>query len=195
MGHPARARQTPAPPAKKARRPLAVDPTRAPMPVPEGPVWLWQRVLELWIPADDPAPKGNAKRAFIVRGMAMVVPPKRAARHEKLLTRAIARALPEGYVPLTGAVQLAMRVDLPLPVLSSSHLTSWRARALAGDPASGPIDAGTGDRGNYLKMLEDCAKRLLFADDAQILGGPAEKRWSTSPGWWLLVSRPVGSQA
>jgi Holliday junction resolvase RusA-like endonuclease len=192
MGQPARRANPPPQPAKKPRKVLALDPARAPMPEGTFPGWRWQRVLELWVPADDPAPKGNSKNAFIVHGFARVAPPKRAARHERQLTRALAAALPDGWTPLRGAVRFDMRVDLPLPVLSSEHPTSWRHRALAGDPTAGPWGDGTGDRGNYLKMLEDCAKRLLFADDAQILGGPADKRWSTSPGWWCLVWRAVG---
>lgn len=183
----------PAKPAKaKRRRVLALDPRRAPMP-DRAPAWLWTRALELWIPADEPRPKGNSKRAFMVRGMPMVVPPKASARHERLLARAIRAALPEGWKPLGGAVRLDVRVDLPLPPLSLEHPTSWRARALAGDPIVGPIEEA--DRGNLLKMIEDAAKGPggLFADDALILGGPADKRWSTSPGWWCLLWRPVGA--
>lgn len=193
MGQPARRSvQVPPPTKPKPRKVLALDPTRAPMP-DASPAWLWHRVIELWVPADTPTAKGNRKHAFVVHGRAMVAGHAPSERHERLLRRALAAALPPDWRPLEGAVRFDVRVDLLVPVLSATHPTSWRVRALAGDPACGPTaHKATPDRGNLLKMIEDAASGLLYVDDAQVLDGEARKRWSTSPGWRVVLSRPVG---
>lgn len=180
--------------ARTTRPPLAADPTRPPMAFP-APAWSWQRVLALWIPDDHPRPKGNSKTIATDprTGRRFVVGSKPEQHAERELVAAIRARLPEGWEPLAAAVRLDVAVDLPIPPLSQEHPLSWRVRALAGEPDAGPIEEGTADRGNLLKMIEDAARGLLYADDAQVLTGPAAKRWSTSPGWHVVVWRAVGS--
>lgn len=193
-----------APRAKRAPHVLAVDPARPwagpePLQPSGGPSWT------LWIPDDRPRPKGNHKRMALNRATGRMFPigdPKEQA-HELALRDAIRQRVADApgelatlAGPMAGrGVRLDMVVDLPLPALDAEHGPAWRTRALGGDPTAAPgaVEDGTPDRGNLAKMAEDaCANVFGFVNDRQVQGGEVGKRWSTSPGWHLRITRMGG---
>lgn len=185
-----------APRPKKPPHVLAVDPSRSPTAhypwadQPSGPgVWT------LWVPDDDPRAKGNHKTILRTRdGRPFLKGSDREERHEKALRAALVLAASGLGIRVETGIswRLDVVVDLPLPVLDATRGPGWRALALGGDPefAPGAVEDATPDRGNLLKMVEDAAAGVLgFADDRQVQGGEVAKRWSTSPGWHLRITR------
>lgn len=190
MGKPARK-----PKPRGPRPPLARDPGRPPDPL-RGAAWRWTRALALWVPDDAPRAKGNHRIAIKNKwtGKTFTKGSAEEEAHAAALRAALRMACARvGWAPARGACRLDLRIDLPLPDLSPENGPAWRARALSGDPDAGPIGHGTPDRDNLHKMLADAGKGIVWADDGQLLAGDLEKRWSTSPGWFLVVWRPLGA--
>lgn len=183
--------------AENPRRPSGLSPGFPPV---GGPDWLpgWRVALVAWVPVDRPRQKGNSKMIVRAGSRPFMKGSPREEAQEKQLREALVQAVgaaggwpPALSWPLSGPVLLDVLCDLPLPELTPETGPVWRARALRGDPACGPLREGCPDTGNLLKMIEDAAKAALVVDDRQLLGGWRGKRWSLSPGWWLRVCVPA----
>lgn len=91
--------------------------------------------------------------------------------------------------PLEGPLRLSVAFVLPIP---ESWTQKRRARALAGEiqPTSRP------DRGNLLKLLEDCLEAAgFYVDDAQIVGGEVAKRYGDPAGYRITLTPVLGQEA
>jgi Holliday junction resolvase RusA-like endonuclease len=140
-----------------------------------------------------PVPKGNHKK--LIENMRtrkpMLVEGKRGRRHEATLAWLARAAAPER--PYDGPVGLDVVVVLPRPAAGSQGFGQelpWGKWQFPGDaPRSRP---SVGDRGNYLKMLEDAlVTGGWLVDDVQIVDGRVAKRWGDEPGYQVRMFVPA----
>lgn len=147
---------------------------------------MWGAVEEFFLPL-KPTTKGNHKS--IVRGRGgrpMLIGSAAARAAEAELVTLLLRHRP--VTPLTGPVRLDVDFVLAVP---KSFTEAERAAAHAGRLL--PIEEHNGDRGNYLKLLEDALQKARFVvNDAQICDGAVRKRFATAedprPGHLIRVS-------
>jgi Holliday junction resolvase RusA-like endonuclease len=118
---------------------------------------------ELWIPL-RPRCKGNSRTVVRVGGRLLPIGSASERYHEALVRRLAWEARPPGWRPYLGPVRLDVAFCFATPRAGAA--TAW--------PSRSPI----GDRGNYLKLLEDALQGVVYADDRQVVEGDAAKRWA-----------------
>lgn len=146
--------------------------------------------LEFFLQA-KPAQKGNSKLIYRTgyRGSGatrVVSNPKDKAAEARLTAMArVHRPLR----PLEGALRLDVQFVLTIP---KSWSKRQRAEALAGVilPTTRP------DRGNCLKLIEDCLQSAgFYLDDSQIVAGEVGKRYGDPAGYLVRLSPVEGPEA
>lgn len=89
--------------------------------------------------------------------------------------------------PLSGPTRLDVDFVLPVP---KSFTKAERAAAGAGQLL--PVEAHHGDRGNFLKLIEDALQAARFVvNDGQFCAGDVRKRFATAEdpraGYWFRI--------
>jgi len=140
----------------------------------------------LWVGV-PPLPKGNAQKIArnAATGSMFVVNDKRVIERQRVLSAALRSCAPS--TPLTGPVRLHVTFVLQVA-------TSWpkwkQAAALSGcvlpyTQATGS-SGGIPDRGNLLKLVEDCLEKSgWLLNDSQICGGLVAKCYGAKPGYLI----------
>ena len=125
--------------------------------------------------AAKPTTKGNHSVIVPRRGGGSRLLPSSAARQAQAeLVALLLSHRPR--TPFTGPVRLDVDFVLGVP---KSFTEAERAAAHAGRLL--PIEEHNGDRGNYLKLLEDALQKARFViNDAQICAGDVRKRFATA---------------
>lgn len=103
------------------------------------------------------------------------------AADQRSVRQEVRAALPRGFIPLCGEVELYLSVRRPL---------------LAGWPPYKRLLAELGylrpevkpDYDNYAKILTDAMRGVLFQDDSQVVVGQVEKVYSLTPGLGVFLS-------
>lgn len=138
----------------------------------------------------SPRTKGNSPIAFSRGGRASLRPAKGQETHELTIKCKAVRFAPTA--PFRGDLKLDLCTILPIPPCTLEHPPTWQQRARLGLEHPGE---GEGDRGNFLKMVEDALEGLFYADDARIQGGDVSKRYGDTPGYWVRIRRAEGDVA
>lgn len=113
-------------------------------------------------------------RPRFVRATGVAFTPSHTRRYESHLRLAAQDAM-AGRAPLEGALQMCVRVTLPVP---KSYSRRKRADALFGvlHPTKKP------DWDNFGKIAADSLNAIVFRDDCQIVDGRIVKRYGDVPG-------------
>jgi len=179
-------------PAKAKEAPAAAAPARALAPGLAGQAGQQAGAAPahcILVPI-APLPKGNAQSIARNRhtGSLFVVNDKKIQARQKTLTSALRTRAPQE--PVTGPVRLDVTFVLGVP-------TSWPAwkqeAALRGlvlpyTQATGS-SGGIPDRGNLLKLIEDCLEKAGFlCNDSQICGGLVAKKYGAEPCYLIELT-------
>jgi Holliday junction resolvase RusA-like endonuclease len=121
---------------------------------------------ELWIPL-RPRCKGNSRTVVRVGGRLLPVGSASERYHEALVRRLAWEARPPGWRPYLGPVRLDVTFYFAPPKKPRDAPPPY--------PSSG---GKVGDRGNYLKLLEDALEGVVYADDRQVAAGEVAKAWA-----------------
>jgi Holliday junction resolvase RusA-like endonuclease len=121
---------------------------------------------ELWIPL-RPRCKGNSRTVVRVGGRLLPIGSASERYHEALVRRLAWEARPPGWRPYLGPVRLDVTFYFARPKKSRGAAPPY--------PSSG---GSVGDRGNYLKLLEDALQGGVYADDRQVVAGEVAKAWA-----------------
>ena len=113
-----------------------------------------------------PRSKGNSKRVVRRGRFSRIIPSAAAVEGEASARAVIAAHAPPA--PLAGA----LRVDVVFWFAIPPSRAKGKNRVMVGQPCLLHVD-----RGNLLKLIEDAANGLVWADDSQIVSGNVEKRW------------------
>lgn len=119
------------------------------------------------------AAPGGSKRAYVIRGRAVVTPanPTRE-RQWRAVVQVAARTAYSG-APLTGPLRMELRFVMPRP---ASHLGARGLRRSAPRvPATRP------DLSKLVRALEDALTGIVWRDDAQVVEQWACKTYGDSP--------------
>ena len=132
------------------------------------------------VPGDRCEQKGNSKRIVRRGAHAGIAAGAREEAAEDALVAALLASPDRPSEPL-GACELGVTFRAVPP----ASWPDWRREAaLAG--AIPCTSHGYGDRGNLLKLLEDCLQAAdWITDDCGLVGGPVAKRWASVAGYAL----------
>ena len=162
-----------------------------------------ERVCRVFVPC-VPWTKGNSKRiATAPNGRMFVASNPAEKRAQDVLASDVAVAARRGGwngVPFTGPLRVDVTTVLKIPDVSKLWPESRRQRARVGlELPHAKANTGSvrrngkvvkvGDRGNYLKFVEDALQGVLFKDDVQVVDGRAAKVWGTTAGYLIDVYR------
>lgn len=146
--------------------------------------------LAVWVPL-KPRVKGNTKAVMRNKatGRPFVKGSKAEEKHEQLLRAALKSAWRSPEL-LAVPVRVDVVVVLPMPQLSPERPPTWRVRARQGlELPVAPVD---GDRGNYLKMVEDALEGSVLENDALVVDGRCAKIYGDEPGYEIRVTPIAG---
>lgn len=131
-----------------------------------------------------PVAKGRA-RSFIRAGHVAHYTPEPTARYENLVRLEAKRAM-GSWEPMQGAVELVLRLYMPIP---ASWSKKKRQEAVEGTlrPTTKP------DCSNVLKAIEDAMNGVVFADDKQVVEVTITKLYSALPQACVQVTEVTQS--
>lgn len=131
-----------------------------------------------------PVAKGRA-RSFIRAGHVAHYTPEPTARYENLVRLEAKRAM-GSWEPMQGAVELVLRLYMPIP---ASWSKKKRKEAVEGTlrPTTKP------DCSNVLKAIEDAMNGVVFADDKQVVEVTITKLYSALPQACVQVTEVTQS--
>lgn len=132
-----------------------------------------------------PVAKGRA-RSFIRAGHVAHYTPEPTARYENLVRLEAKRAM-GSWEPMQGAVELVLRLYMPIP---ASWSKKKRKEAVEGTlrPTTKP------DCSNVLKAIEDAMNGVVFADDKQVVEVTITKLYSALPQACVQVTEVTHGQ-
>jgi Holliday junction resolvase RusA-like endonuclease len=127
----------------------------------------WQQPVTF---AVQGVPVAKARPRVLRSGQAYT--PAKSVAYERQVQFAATLAM-RGHARLTGAVQAALRFDLPIPA-------SWSARKRAAAITGEIAPTGKPDLGNLLKSVLDGIRTIVIGDDAVIVEMRATKRYGVA---------------
>lgn len=166
-----------------------------------GPKFRWRESVKLpngrrhtvTRTGQHPAPKGNTKIARVIerpgrRPLAIMHPHPRTEAAEEALVRALLVHPRRPGRPLSGPLRLDVEAVLAVP---TGYYAWKREAALAGAiPPLAKAGKVGGDRGNYLKLVEDALERAgWIAGDELVVEGEVSKRFGPEPGYMIDIAR------
>lgn len=134
-----------------------------------------------------PKPAGS-KRAFIIKGRAIITDANKNARDWKIDVQHAARSVMEQLEGnrLSGPLKLHVVFNLPRP--KSHYRTGKNANLLRDDAPA--WHTSKPDTTKLLRGLEDALTGMLWGDDSQVCVQTALKRYSERPGADVTISEP-----
>ena len=133
------------------------------------------RALEFFVPG-TPAP-GGSKRAFVVKGRAVVVDDCKRNKPWRERVTAVAREALDGPL-LSGPLELRVVFILPRP---KGHFGTGKNAATIKASAP-PHPTVKPDTTKLLRALEDALTEVVWRDDTQVVVQSAVKRYQVASG-------------
>lgn len=138
-----------------------------------------------------PMPKGNAQK-IVRRGRKRgLVNEDRVVAKQRELTFALLANAARPARAMRGAVEFGVTFVLPIP----KTWPIWKreaaaARALFPYTEAEGSSGGIPDRGNLLKLIEDCLEKAGYlSNDSQICDGPVAKVYGETPGYEITLRK------
>ena len=137
-----------------------------------------------------PHPKGNDQRIVRVARRLKIKPSKKVEGWQRALTLALLVHPARPPEKLTGPLDLDVTFVLRIP----PSWSAWKREAAACGfvhPYSEGKSAGSiADRGNLLKLVEDCLEKAdWLCNDSQVIGGDVRKVYGPEPGYVLELTQ------
>lgn len=139
-------------------------------------------MVEFFVPG-LPAP-GGSKRAYVVAGRAVVTDDCKMSKPWKAVVALAAERAMGGDPPLDGPLLLTLTFVLPRP---KGH---YRAGKHSGElrRCAPRYPAGKPDLTKLIRSCEDACTRIVWRDDAQVVGQAARKVYGDAPGVRVAVA-------
>lgn len=135
--------------------------------------------IEFLVPG-EPKGKGRPRAAKTPRGVRMYTPA--ATKTYEQAVKAAAEPAMAGRAPLTGPLELTLRVVMPVPA-------SWSRKRKAAALAGLELPAKKPDLDNILKAICDGLNGTAWTDDALVVDAIARKRYGAVPGVFVRVEQ------
>ena len=135
--------------------------------------------IEFQVPG-EPKGKGRPRAAKTKRGVRMYTPA--ATKTYEQAVQAAAVPAMAGRAPLTGPLELTLRVVMPVPA-------SWSLKRKAAALAGLELPAKKPDLDNILKAICDGLNGVAWTDDALVVDATVRKRYGAEPGVCVRIER------